>query len=127
MTKFHTIVIACFFTGFLFFVAMFAFNKQKDLNNNAAEVANKLLTTAGEIKPATPVRYTTPVIGMTYNRFTELCNDAHDFSLRDTTNVLESASGKTVYLHREPTDKRERTGCYGSFMFRNWILESIIR
>lgn len=70
-----------------------------------------------------------PTVGMTRQNFDEMCPDRIRGS-GDRESTHESSQGRTVSIYRAGQlidNERERTGCFGSFVFVNDRLVSISR
>lgn len=77
--------------------------------------------------------YTSVEIGMSYAQFDRLClpedHPLGKMGRKDEFRQVESASGKTVYVHlvddlKQQGTFRSQRGCAGTFRFHNHVLES---
>lgn len=108
----------CFLIGLFLILGMAAiasFTAQPPMANIKPASAVDLLE--GELrKHSAPA--STPYIGMSYTEFSALCNDSHDFSLRDRTTISDGEHESSfAILYREYTKKRGQSMCYGRFVF----------
>lgn len=115
-------------------------NPQEEVNNANQENSSafereyaKVKETAAKRPPVAsrqmtgnePRRFTRPEIGMPIEDFELLCINPKERTSEDDVNVFRSANGTTITHRRGYSEKRAKNDCWGTFTFRDGVLDSI--